>query len=149
MTCPAGKESISWLPNTYPKNGAVFEARFARKDCTPCPHRAQCTKAKQEPRIIGLQAREQHKALQATHRQQTTKEFQLQYAARAGIEATHEQAVRRCGLRRCRYIGRSKAHLQHVLTATAINVIRLNDWWAGTPNSQTRCSRFAALKKAA
>jgi hypothetical protein len=40
VTCPAGKESISWLPNTYPQNGQVFEARFARKDCTPCPFRA-------------------------------------------------------------------------------------------------------------
>ena len=149
VTCPAGKQSISWLPNTYPQNGMVFEARFARKDCTPCPHRVQCTKAKQEPRIIGLQAREQHEALRTTRRQQTTKEFQSQYASRAGIEATHEQAIRRCGLRRCRYIGRSKSHLQHVLTATAINVIRLNDWLAGAPNSQTRCSRFAALKKAA
>ena len=45
VTCPAGKESISWLPNTYPKNGMVFEARFARKDCTPCPLRARCTRA--------------------------------------------------------------------------------------------------------
>ena len=44
VTCPAGKESISWLPNTYPKNGMVFEARFSRKDCTPCPFRSQCTK---------------------------------------------------------------------------------------------------------
>ncbi len=34
VICPAGKRSISWLPNTYPKNGMVFEARFARKDCT-------------------------------------------------------------------------------------------------------------------
>ncbi len=25
VTCPAGKRSISWLPNTYPKNGRVFE----------------------------------------------------------------------------------------------------------------------------
>src|SRR3954452_21371876 len=24
VTCPAGKESISWLPNTYPQNGMVF-----------------------------------------------------------------------------------------------------------------------------
>jgi transposase len=23
VTCPAGKESISWLPNTYPKNGVI------------------------------------------------------------------------------------------------------------------------------
>jgi transposase len=37
VTCPAGKLSISWLPSTYPQNGMVFEARFARRDCTPCP----------------------------------------------------------------------------------------------------------------
>lgn len=41
VTCPAGKESLSWLLNTYPKNGVVFEARFSRRDCTPCPSRAQ------------------------------------------------------------------------------------------------------------
>src|SRR5512135_897927 len=86
VTCPAGKESISWLPNTYPQNGMVFEARFARKDCTPCPFRARCTKAQKEPRIIGLQAREHHESLQAARRRQTTEEFCQQYAARAGIE---------------------------------------------------------------
>jgi transposase len=149
VTCPAGQQSISWLPNTYPQNGQAFEARFARKDCTPCPFRPQCTKAKHEPRIIGLQAREQHEALQAARRRQTTEEFRLQYAARAGVEGTHEQAIRRCGLRRCRYIGLAKAHLQHVLTAVAIDVVRLSEWWAGTPPAGTRCSRFAALKPAA
>jgi hypothetical protein len=60
VTCPAGKQSLSWLPNTYPKNGCTWEARFARKDCTPCALRARCTKAKAEPRIIGLQPREYH-----------------------------------------------------------------------------------------
>jgi transposase len=149
VTCPAGKKSISWLPNTYPQSGMAFEARFARKDCTPCPFRAQCTRSKQEPRIIGLLPREQHEALQAARRRQETEEFRRQYAARAGIEGTHEQAVRRCGLRRCRYIGQAKAHLQHVLTAAALNVIRLDDWWAGAPVSRTRCSRFAALQNVA
>jgi transposase len=149
VTCPAGKESISWLPNTYPKNGVVFEARFARADCTPCPSRSQCTRSKQEPRIIGLQAREQHEALQAARREQETEEFRSRYAARAGIEGTHEQANRRCGLRRCRYIGEAKAHLQHLLTAAAINLVRLSEWWAGTPLSRTRCARFAALQPAA
>ena len=149
VTCPAGKQSISWLPNTYPQNGQAFEARFARKDCTPCPFRPQCTKAEKEPRIIGLQAREHHEALQAARREQTTDEFRSRYAARAGIEGTHEQAIRRCGLRQCRYIGEAKAHLQHILTAAAINVVRLSDWWAGTPVARTRCSRFAALQPAA
>ena len=111
--------------------------------------RARCTKAQKEPRIIGLQAREHHEALQAARQRQETEEFRQQYAVRAGIEGTHEQAIRRCGLRRCRYIGQSKAHLQHVLTAAAINVIRLDDWWAGEPVSRTRCSRFAALEQAA
>jgi transposase len=149
VTCPAGKESISWLPNTYPKNGMVIEARFARRDCTPCPLRPQCTRSKQEPRIIGLLPREQHEALQTARREQTTEEFRSRYAARAGIEGTHEQAIRRCGLRQCRYIGEAKSHLQHLLTAAAINVVRLSEWWAGTPLSRTRCSRFAALQPAA
>src|SRR3954469_11648437 len=28
VTCPAGKESISWLPSTHAEAGMVFEARF-------------------------------------------------------------------------------------------------------------------------
>jgi len=149
VTCPAGKQSISWLPNTYPQNGIAFEARFARNDCGPCPHRARCTKAKQEPRIIGLQAREHHEALRVARRRQKTEEFRERYAARAGIEGTHEQAIRRCGLRRCRYIGQAKGCLQHVLTAVAVNLVRLNEWWAGNPTAKTRCSRFGALAQAA
>jgi transposase len=127
----------------------VFEARFSRKDCTPCPSRSQCTRSKQEPRIIGLLPREQHEELQATRREQGSEEFRSRYAARAGIEGTHEQAIRRCGLRRCRYIGEAKAHLQHLLTAAAINLVRLSEWWAGTPLSRTRRSRFASLQPAA
>ena len=149
VTCPAGKESISWLPHTDRQSGMAFEARFARADGTPCPFRGQCTRSKQEPRIIGLLPREQHEALQAARREQETEGFHSRYAARAGIEGTHEQANRRCGLRRCRYIGEAKAHLQHLLTAAAINVVRLSEWWAGTPLSRTRCSRFAALQPAA
>jgi transposase len=145
VTCPAGKQSLSWLPNTYPKNGMVWEVRFARKDCTPCVYRAQCTKARQEPRILGLQAREHHEALHAARQRQTTEAFRLQYAARAGIEGTHEQAIRRCGLRRSRYIGQAKIHLQHVITATAINVVRVTSWLEGIPRAKTRRSAFAAL----
>jgi transposase len=149
VTWPAGKQSLSWLPNTSPQNGMAFEARFARQECTPCPFRTQCTQAKHEPRLIGLQACEHHEALQDARRRQTTAEFRLQDAARAGIEGTPEQALRRCGLRDCRSLGLAKTPLQHLLTATAINLKRLQDWWAGTPVAPTRCSRFAALQPAA
>ena len=90
-------------------------------------HTVPATKAKQEPRIIGLQAREHHEALHVARQRQKTEEFREQYAPRAGIEGTHEQAIRRCGLRRCRYIGETKACLQHVLTAVAVNFVRLNE----------------------
>lgn len=149
VTCPAGKESISWLPNTWPKGGMAFEARFARRDCFSCPLRPRCTQGKREPRIIGLQAREQFEALQGARRHQETEAFRASYAARAGIEGTHAQAVRRCGLRRSRYIGLAKTHLQHVITAAAINLVRVAEWFAGTPVAKTRCSRFAVLQMAA
>jgi transposase len=148
VTCPAGKQSISWHRHTTPASGMAFEARFARQDCTPCASRARCTRAKIEPRLVGLQVREQYEALQAARKRQTTPEFQQQYASRSGIEATHEQAVRRCGLRRSRYIGLAKTHLQHLLTATAINLVRLGEWFAGLSPATTRRSRFAALQGA-
>lgn len=147
VTCPMGKQSISWLPHTY-KNGMTWEVRFARKDCTPCPRRAQCTKAKKEPRLLGLQEREQYEALQTARQRQTTDAFQRQYAPRAGIESTHAQGIRRCGLRQSRYCGLAKTHLQHLATAAALNFVRLGEWLAGTPRAKTRCSPFAALKAA-
>ena len=122
--------------------------RLARKDCTPCLHRAQCTKAKKEPRLLGLQAREQYEALQAARQRQTTEAFSQQYASRAGIESPHAQGIRRCGLRQARYIGLTKTHLQHLATAAALNFVRLGEWLAGTPQAKTRCSPFAALKAA-
>jgi transposase len=127
----------------------MFEARFARKDCTPCALRSRCTRAKNEPRIIGLQAREHYEALQSARRTQTTDKFRQNYAARAGIEGTHAQAISRCGLRRSRYIGLAKTHLQHVITAAAVNLVRIADWHSGVPTARTRRSRFAALQLAA
>ena len=113
------------------------------------PMPARCTRSKREPRILGLQAREHHEALQAARKQQGSAEFRETYAARAGIEATHGQAVRRCGMRRCRYIGLAKTHLQHLISAAAINLVRIANWVNGIPTAQTRCSWFAALQKAA
>jgi transposase len=97
---------------------------------------------------VGLQVREQYEALQAARKRQTTPAFQQQYAARSGSEASHEQAIRRCGLRRSRSMGLAKTHLQPLLTATAINVIRVGEWLAGISPRTTHRSRFAALQYA-
>ncbi len=54
-------------------------------------------------------------------------EFKKAYARRAGVDEIHAQGVRTMGLRRSRYIGEPRAHLQHVVTAAAMNVCRLYD----------------------
>jgi transposase len=110
VTCPMGQQRISWLPPTSPKRGMTWEVRVARKDGTPCPHRAPCTRAKQEPRLVGLQARAPYAALQEARQRQTTEAFRQQYASRAGIERTHAQGIRRCGLRHARDGGLAKTH---------------------------------------
>lgn len=148
VTCPRGKESSSWLPNSYPDNGVVWQARFAKSDCTPCPQRAQCTHAKVEPRLIGLQERPQEEALQKRRAEQKTPEFQAVYTVRAGIEGTHAQGIRRCDLQQARYVGLVKTQLQEILTAVALNLIRLAEWLAERPLAKTRVSAFASLKAA-
>ncbi len=49
------------------------------------------------------------------------------------------------GLRRARYDGLQKVHLQHVFTAVAINVLRIDAVLTQTPRGQTRRSPFARL----
>jgi transposase len=75
---------------------------FAGKDCPPCPHRAQCTRAKKAPRLLGFQVWEHYEALHAARPRQTTDACAQQYAPRAGIESTHAQGIRWRGLRQAR-----------------------------------------------
>jgi transposase len=46
-------------------------------------------------------------------------------------------------------VGQAKTHLQHVLTATAINLLRFNDWLVGKEPAKTRQSAFARLYQGA
>jgi transposase len=48
-------------------------------------------------------------------------------------------------MRRSRYAGEAKTHLQHLATAAALNVLRIGDWLAQKPREQTRSSAFARL----
>lgn len=53
--------------------------------------------------------------------------------------------MRSLGSRRTRYFGLPKTALSHLLTAAAINLIRLDAFLEGKKAAKTRVSRFAAL----
>lgn len=149
VRCPRGKTSIHWSPWRTKAGEAAIHVEFSKTDCTPCPTRDHCTRAKREPRQLTLHQREVHEALHRARREQKTDEWKSQYALRSGVEGTICQAVQAFGLRRCRYRGTAKTHLQHVLTAAAINLVPVDAWRAGVPLAATRVSRFAALHAAA
>lgn len=143
--CPRGKSSIRWCETRTARGRVMIHIDFSPDDCTPCPVRSLCTRAKEIPRTLTLQVREEHEAIQRARQRQTTGEFTTAYARRAGIEGTMSQGVRAFGLRQARYRGLAKVHLQDVATASAMNVARIDDWLTNVPLAQTRCSRFAAL----
>ncbi len=72
--------------------------------------------------------------------------YQLVESSRSGIEGTISQAVRRLDLRRTRYWGLAKTHLQNVATACAINLSRFFASSNQIPKAQTRTSTLAALR---
>jgi transposase len=151
--CPAGKQNYSWLPNGDRSRGVAggIRVQFASRDCTPCPGRSRCTRAKVAPRELVLLPRVRYEALRAAKQRQNTATFQEEYALRSGIESTHAQDMRRSDLRRTRYVGLAKTRLQHIFTAIALNMVRVVAWLTDTspdepPQLKTRLSRFSALE---
>jgi transposase len=146
--CPQGQTSTSWTAFRTPQAGVAVRVGFDPATCRVCPCRASCTRSKTAPRTLALLAQAQHEAVQARRQEQQTKAWRQAYAQRAGVEGLLSQGVRTFGLRRSRYLGQAKVHLQHVLTALAINLVRLDAWLRGIAPATTRQSRFAALMAA-
>ncbi len=147
-TCPQGHRSVSWLAGHHTHAPQVLTITFDRADCQACLVRTKCTHAASGPRQLRVRGREYHDALQAVRQRQTTEVYRKEYAARAGIEGTLSQAVRRCDLRHARYVGLAKTHLQQVLTATALNILRVIAWLEEIPRAHTRKSAFKKLAPA-
>jgi len=143
MTCPEGRLSSAWSPAVDSSNNEVIKVKFSAKDCGVCPSKAKCTRAAR--RTVSIRPRERYEALAAARARETTEQFKEDYAKRAGVEGTISQGVRACGMRRSRYAGQAKTHLQHLATAAALNVLRIGDWLAEKPREQTRTSAFARL----
>jgi transposase len=145
VTCPEGKTSASWTPAIDGRNNAVIKIKFSRTDCPTCPSLSLCTRSKEQRRTVTLRPEQQYKALQTARQKAATVDYQTEYARRAGIEGTLSEGVRAHGLRRARYIGLAKTHLQHLMTATAINFKRIFNWLSDLSRAATRTSRFVKL----
>ncbi len=145
--CPQGKTSAHWKPYHDPRGKCLIHVAFHGADCRPCPARAVCTRAKLGRRQLTLRPQQEFEVIQAARARQQTPTFKAHYAQRAGIEGTLSQGVRRCNLRHARYSGLAKTHLQHIITAVALNLVRVLAWLAEVPRATTRQSHFATLAR--
>jgi Transposase DDE domain len=144
VTCPQGVTNTIWSTCTERGRESIV-VRFPAPTCQTCPVRTQCTSSTRTGRQLMLRPREIHEMVEQARAAQTTEEWKQRYAIRAGVEATIHQATATTGIRRSRYLGLPKTHLAHVITATAINLIRLDAWWTETPPGRTRTSHLTTL----
>jgi transposase len=143
--CPQGKVSTVWREYVDREGQPYTIVRFGLQDCRPCQARPLCSRTQETGRSLHLPSQERFEALQAARAWYASEEGRQRYQRRAGVEGTLSQGVRAFGLRRSRYRGLEKTHLQHVATAAAINIDRLVAWLEEQPRAKTRTSRFAAL----
>ena len=136
--CPQGQTSVNWRPGRDVSGDPVIRIRFDGSTCRACPARPACTTAKGAPRQLTVRPQAHHEAIQAARQRQETPEFRARYALRAGVERSLSQGTRRFDLRRSRYIGLARTHLQQLLTATAMNVVRVIAWLRGEPLGERR-----------
>ncbi|WP_395088971.1 IS1182 family transposase [Armatimonas sp.] len=145
VTCPQGKHSHKWTPIRDSWHNELIHVEFRPSDCKACASRSLCTRSKSGAREMGLRPQEQYLALQSARIRQQTAEFKEGYHTRAGIEGTLSQGIQACGMRRSRYIGEGKTHLQNTAIATSLNVMRMVSWLLDIPLAKTQKSRFSRL----
>ena len=144
--CPAGKTSESWIADLN-RGHDVMRIRFSLTHCKACPLKVQCTRSSR--RHLTPRRREEHEALVAARAADKNPVIIEERKKRAGIEGTLSKGVRVNGLRRSRYVGSAKTHLQQLLAAAAINLSRIAEWIAEKPLAPTRQSTFVRLMTAA
>src|SRR4030095_1275455 len=124
VVCPQGKTSRNWQPARSRDGLPIIRATFRQPDRRPCPDRARCTRSQDNPR-------RQQQAQQRLRAEQATDAWRQRYGLRCGVESLIAQASRRSDLHHARYRGLAKTHLQHVLTALALNLVRVDAWLTG------------------
>jgi len=142
-TCLGGYTSISWTPAVDDRTHEVVKIKCSMKDCQPCASRVHCTRAKR--RTITVRRQDHHMALQAARARETAAASTTEDARRAGIEGTRSPGIRAYGRRHARDIGGAKTPLQHLLTAAAINLVRIGNGLMKKPLAKTRTAAFQQL----
>ena len=144
--CPQGHLRCSWSLAKTRSQRPVVKIKFRHADCSVCPVIARCTDNHEKRRTLTVLFPQAHfEAQQLARQRQKTTDFKEAYATRAGVEGTISQAACALGARRSRYRGMTKTHFQHLVTAAAINLLRVLDWLNGVPPSTTPKSHFARL----
>jgi transposase len=144
VTCPQGKTSSMWSP-TRQRGVETIVVKFDTDTCRACPVKTQCTTARRGGRQLTIRPRRVHEALTQARARQNTAGFRQTYRLRAGVEGTIRQAVAVTDTRHARYRGVHKTHLEHVVSAAALNFIRLDAWFNDVPLDRTRTSHLARL----
>lgn len=130
----------------------MIRLSFSAVTCQACPVKELCTqREKNKGRILTLSPQPVHEARERRRTEQDTPAFQQRYARRAGSEGSLSEGIRRHGLRRARYRGRSKTQLQAQALAAAINFVRIRQMLQRTqlglsPRRKRPLSPFARLQ---
>jgi len=117
--CPAGKTSHERRAVNVGGDDPGWRYQFSREDCTGCPLRAKCTRAKSNSKVVQITAKTE--ALQPLRRDQRTPEFRAKYRERVKVE----HRIGRCiqlGARQARYLGKRKLAFQIAMVATVANL---------------------------
>ncbi|HLU11610.1 MAG TPA: IS1182 family transposase [Oceanobacillus sp.] len=143
VTCPQGKVSQPWTMRSHRRDHELTRVKFRRVECEPCPVHNLCTK--HHRRTLSFHEQPLFEMIQQRKQEQHTEAWRKRYGKRAGVEGTISQCVFALDMRRSRYRGLDKTHLQFVLTAAATNLTRVWNWFNETPRSATRTTRFGLL----
>jgi hypothetical protein len=145
---PQRQDQPQLAPDHQPQRAADHPGDLPRPRLHPCPDRVRCTRSPVLARHLTFRPRTQYETQQQLRAEQATDAWQKRYAHRAGVEGTIAQATRRSDLHQARYRGLAKTHLQHILTALALNLVRLDAWLTGIPPGGSWASRLTRLRPA-
>jgi len=120
-TCPAGNTCCLWKEYDSGKHKGEIHISFGDQ-CHDCPMKSRCTNNK-AGRNLRLHAH--YELLKERRAECKTQTFKEAMKRRPPVEGTISEMVRAHGLRRSRYRGGLKTHLQNLMIGTALNVKRL------------------------